>query len=281
MYLLTSFIAAVLLLCLNTGCTKKETGKQHMVVVSIEPYRYFTSQIGGDKVNVTTLVPKGSSPETYEPTAKQMLEVAQSELYLQIGSTTFERTWTERFLQNSDRLKTIDTSKGLAIISNGHGDNDPHIWMSFRNAQVIAKNICEALCDMSPSDSSFFQNRLEVFLQKIKKQDLQAQQKTAHLTHRSFLIYHPALTYFARDYHLHQLSIEQDGKEPSARQLAQLISTAKANEVKVMLVQQEFANRNNQVIEQALHIKPVTINPLSYDWDKELLRTAQSISQGK
>ena len=95
----------------------------------------------------------------------------------------------------------------------------------------------------------------------------------------TFLIYHPALSYFARDYDLKQISIEKDGKEPSPNQLKELIETCRKEKAHVIFVQQEFDKRNAQLIADELGVSVVSINPLSYDWNEEMLHVAKALKR--
>lgn len=95
----------------------------------------------------------------------------------------------------------------------------------------------------------------------------------------TFLIYHPALTYFARDYGLTQISIEDDGKEPSPTHLQTLIRNCRRDKVKVIFVQQEFDTRNAQVIAREVGARIVPINPLSYDWEQEMTHIIQALTE--
>ena len=95
---------------------------------------------------------------------------------------------------------------------------------------------------------------------------------------KSFLIYHPALSYFARDYGLTQISIEEGGKEPSPAQLKALIARCKEMGVEVVFVQKEFDTRNAEVIANELRIPIVAINPLSYQWEREMRTIARMLS---
>ena len=92
------------------------------------------------------------------------------------------------------------------------------------------------------------------------------------------MIYHPALSYFARDYGLHQISIEEGGKEPSPAHLKELIDLCKAEDVRVIFVQPEFDKRNAETIAQQTGTKVVPINPLSYDWEKDMLNVAKALA---
>lgn len=96
---------------------------------------------------------------------------------------------------------------------------------------------------------------------------------------KKFLIYHPALSYFARDYGLTQISIEEGGKEPSPAQLKALINRCREQHVQVVFVQKEFDTRNAEMIAQELDVPIVTINPLSYRWEEEMLHVARALSE--
>ena len=92
------------------------------------------------------------------------------------------------------------------------------------------------------------------------------------------MIYHPALSYFARDYGLHQISIEEGGKEPSPAHLKRLIDFARKEGVRVIFVQPEFDRRNAEIIARETGTQIVPINPLSYDWEVEMLKIAENLT---
>jgi zinc transport system substrate-binding protein len=264
------------LLC---ACHSKPTASQLQVVVSIEPYHYFVDEISGGKAKVITLVPKGSSPETYEPTAQQMIEVARSQVYFKVGAIGFEHTWMPRFMQANEQLQVVDCSKGIHPVKSVNGIEDPHVWMSARNARVIATHIYRTLCKLSPKDKPYFTRRYQLFVQKAERLDSSITRSLANKPRQAFVIYHPALTYFAHEYHLTQLPIEEEGREPSARQLTDLIETARQLHAHVLFVQREFANRNTQTIADALRLEPQYINPLDYNWLEQMNLITQILSR--
>jgi len=95
---------------------------------------------------------------------------------------------------------------------------------------------------------------------------------------RSFIIYHPALSYLARDYGLKQYSIEFEGKNPSPSQMKALIDRARKEGINVVFVQQGFDTKNATVIANEIGGKVYVINPLAYEWDKELIRIAHILA---
>lgn len=253
-----------------------------VITVTIEPLRYFAEQLVGDRAEVTTLVPKGSSPETYEPTAQQMVALGNSMMFIKVGDLGFERTWVAKLGDLADGIEIVDTSEGIATVeSTSRGVTDQHTWMSCANALVIVKNIYNSLRKADPENASFYEGRYNALVAKIEKLNAELTESLKPAEGSSFIIYHPALTYFAKEYGLHQLAVEEDGREPSAASLAKVIDEAKAEGVRLMLVQQEFDRRNAEIVAKALNIGMTTINPLSYEWEKEMRDIGRIIaSQG-
>ena len=256
------------------SCSSAKNDNANKITVSIEPLRYLTEQIVGDRFEVVTMVPKGSSPETYEPTARQMADLSESILYIKVGELGFERTWMPRLTSNAPHITVVNSSEGIT----SHIGDDPHSWMSARNAIIMAHNIYEAVKRIDVKDSVFFRQRLDSLCNVIHATDKYIRQTTAQAHCKSFIIYHPALTYFASDYGLEQLALEEHGREPSAAELEQIISTARAKGVKTMFIQREFANRNVDIITNTIGARKVEINPLGYDWSKEMRRIAAEMT---
>ena len=277
-YILTLFI------CCACGHTPQQSEKP-VITVTLEPLRYFTVAIAGDCFEVVSMVPKGSSPESYDPTPQQLVNLSKSQAYLRIGYIGFEQAWMKKLEANYPTMKVYDTSKGVELIreeGHHHGDHyheggvEPHIWNSTRNASVIADNIYAALCEMDTDHQPEYKQRLDSLKQVIARTDADVRTLLANAD-STFLIYHPALSYFARDYGLHQISIEEGGKEPSPATLKTLIETCRREGAQVIFVQQEFDQRNAQLIADELGIEIVPINPLSHDWAEEMIRVASTL----
>ena len=265
----------------KTSGTEKPAGTV-TVTVTISPYKYFVDQIAKGKVDVNVMVPNGNNPETYEPYAQQMMELSKSALYLKVGSIGFEQTWMKKLQDNAPDMKVIDTSVGIKPAKTPGGNIDPHVWMSCSNARIIASNILKALCELEPKNKAFFEKNYQSLLSIIDKRDSTIKEsftKDPDLV-RKFVIYHPILTYFARDYQLEQLAIEEEGREPSASQLKSLIERARKEKIKFCLIQAEFANRNTTTFINESHTKPMNINPLQGDWNRAMQEAASAV-QGK
>ncbi len=279
--------ATIVCLLLLAGCkqpsnNKTAEGDKPMVTVTIPPYQFFVNQIAGDKVDVNVMVSNGNNPETYEPYAQQMMELSKSALYFKVGSIGFEQTWMKKLQQNAPDMKVIDTSVGITPAKTPGGNIDPHVWMSCKNARIISRNILQSLCELQPQHKNEFEKNYQALLHIIDQRDSAITQEATsnpEFEHK-FVIYHPILTYFARDYKLQQLAIEEEGREPSAAQIKSLIERAKRENIKYCLIQAEFANRNTKTFIKESHTQPFEINPLQGNWVEAMKEVTRAL-QGK
>ncbi len=275
-----SFLS-VFVLC---ACISKK-GKEQIITVTIEPQRYFAEQIVDSFFRINTLVPPGTSPETYDPTPVQMVDLSKSEMYLKIGYIGFEQAWMDKIATNNPQMEIIDTSRGIDLIESEeeHGDHhhgtiDPHTWASPKQALIIIRNIYEAVVKLDPGHEAAFTHNYLSLKKEVEETDSLVTQLVSGADPKAFIIYHPALTYFARDYGLTQYCIELEGKEPSPDILQQLVNTAREQNIKVIFVQQEFDRKNAEIIAKETGCKLVGINPLSYHWKEEMVNIAKAIS---
>lgn len=173
-------------LIFNTSCSspKPDTGKPAVITVTIEPLRYFTEAIAGDKFDIVSMVPDGSSPETYDPTPQQLVALAQSKAYFQIGHIGFEQTWMQRLQANAPHLLFYDMSENVPLMEgtchethqHNHDHNvDPHIWNSTKNAEIIVKNIYHALCQLDSIHQAYYAHRLDSVTTLIRETEKQVQ----------------------------------------------------------------------------------------------------------
>ncbi|MGP1476928.1 MAG: metal ABC transporter solute-binding protein, Zn/Mn family [Phocaeicola sp.] len=272
-------------ICLIIGfsaCGNNPTNKERIITVTIEPLRYFTEAIAGGQYKIVNMVPEGTSPETYDPTPQQLIDLSKSAAYFKIGYIGFEQHWMDRLKENNPQLNIFDTSEGVRIMKSNDEHSiagvEPHIWNSTQNATVIAQNICKALCKLDAKHTDDYTHRLDSLQHIIHKTD-SIIKTDLQQADTAFIIFHPALSYFARDYGLKQICMEENGKEPSPASLQQIIKEGKANRVHTIFIQKEFDSRNTQLIADEMGLKVITINPLSYHWQEEMIRVADALKQ--
>ncbi|MDR1982157.1 MAG: zinc ABC transporter substrate-binding protein [Tannerellaceae bacterium] len=281
------------LLLLLAGCGKKPADRR-VISVTIEPQRYFAEKIAGDRFTVYTVVPSGQSPETYDPTPQQMLRIGKSLAYLQIGYIGFEQAWMHTIRENNPDMEVFDLSKGVALVSyeeetahrcddeshhhHHHTGVDPHIWSSINGAKVIARNTLDAFLSLDSDHADDYRQNYALLMKELEETEAAVDALLRPRAGRAFVIYHPALTYLAGEYNLLQLCIEMEGKEPSPSHLKELVELSREHRAGVVFVQQEFDRKNAALIAKETGCRLVTINPLAYNWNEEMIRIAKALS---
>jgi zinc transport system substrate-binding protein len=267
-----------LVLLLPTGCRRTAQDPRPVVVVTIEPYRYFVEQIAGDRVRTVTLVPPGATPETYEPTPRQLTEAGRARALLLVGRLPMEQLLVGRLSEGPTKPIVANVSKGITVVNSINGIPDPHVWMSARNARTITTNICEVLCQIDPAHAKEYRQHSQQFAKRSAAVDARIGRLLFRQRGKAFVVYHPALTYFARDYGLVQLPIEEEGREPSPGQLSNLLTTARRLHVTTVLAQKGTNDRSTSSVAGSLGLKPIPINPLDYNWEKQMMHIAETIA---
>ena len=242
-------------------------------IVSVVPQKVFVEKIGGNKVSVTLMVKPGSSPHSYEPKPSQMKDIAKADIYFSIG-VEFEKVWLTRFTNQNHNMKVIDL--GYGVIKK---NKDPHIWTSPKNVKIIANNIYNSLVKNDLKNKTYYKNNYDKFLKELDELDLAIKTILKDTPKDSkFMVFHPAWGYFARDYHLIQLPIEVDGKNPKPRDIVKLIIKAKQAKVKAILTAPEFSIKVATQIAKELNIKVVPISPLAKKWNDNMIFLAHVVS---
>ncbi len=274
--LLTGFIL--------TACNaNKEATNKPVVSVSIAPQKYFIDRLLNDSIEVNVMIPQGADHSTYAPSAAQIKKLSTSTAYIKMGHLGFEEGWSERLMAANQTMKWYDLSAGIKMIQGEHhhhhghdhvcsGGIDPHIWTSPKQVKSIIKNLKGYLAEQFPQYKDLIALNYEQFMSELDELDERLIRLQSEKGNLAFMIFHPAYTYLARDYHFEQLTIEFEGKTPSPSQLKSTIELAKEKHIKTIYIQQEFDQTNAKVIADELGAVTVQVNPLSYNWNKEMDR---------
>jgi len=253
------------------------------VVVTILPQQEFVTAVGGDRVYVTVMVPPGASPHTYEVTPAQMALLSKARLYAKVGTPVeFELTWLEKLIAQNRDMLVVDCSKGIGLVesSDEHEPGmDPHIWTSLKNAVVMVSNICQGLVQVDPSGRSYYEQNRDAYIARLNALDGEIEASLKDIKNHAFIVYHPSWGYFARDYGLQQLAIEEGGKEPQAAYMVRLIQEAKNKNIKVIFVSPEFSTRNAETIAAEIGGRVVAIDPLAGDYLDNMRKVAGAFKE--
>ncbi len=253
------------------------------IYVSIEPTRWVVESIADSTVTVKVLVPGATSPETFEPTARQIAELSNSSLYLTIGHFGFEGELAERMAEGG--CPVADLSKGIEMLEgvcnhhhhgvehhHSHGV-DPHIWLSPKTMAIITNNAAEQL-DKLGVLNKHKRDSLLVLIAEVDStiNSLRSSSKTS-----AFAIVHPSLGYFAKDYNLRQIALEVDGKEPSIKSIRHSLDSIKHHRVHTILHSSHDSDNAARVLSDETKLPLTSFEPLSYNWPETINEVAEAI----
>lgn len=279
------FISLVGLLLSACSSTADKSGKD-TITVSIEPQRKLLESIAGDRFEVVTMLSRGSDPETFDPSLSARRVADNSVAYFALGAFPFEESLKVSLPAD---VKFIDVSAGIEPLYGTHGachnhahkhhaeEADPHIWTSVVNMRIMARNMTENLCMVDSANESFYRSRFAALSAHLDSLD--SALASVVPTGSSFAIWHPSLSYFARDYGLKQIAVGHESKEMPAKRLKAVIDSARTNNVKVLFFQKEYDSRQVSSLNDEMGSRVVEIDPLAYDWENELIRIADELSR--
>ena len=281
--------------------TASEQEKGLLIYVSILPQQYFVEQIAGPTAEIRVMVPPGRSPATYEPSPKQVARLGQADLLFTIG-VPFENAFVPLIRDEMEHLRIIDTSQGIEkrsihadeIVETGaeadsdHNDGhdheseqpDPHIWLAPPLVIEQAAHIRDGLIQAEPEKEQLYRENYRRFTQELEELHAELNEILEPVKGSTILVYHPSFGYFAESYGLSQLAIEMGGKEPGARQLQEVIQTAKANNAKVIFVQPEFSKASARKVADAIDGAVVEVAPLKPQYMQNMRSIASAIRSG-
>jgi zinc transport system substrate-binding protein len=255
---------------------KTEAVEKVGVVVTILPQAEFVESVGGEKVTVTVMVPPGQEPHTYAPTINQLADLKQAAIYAKVGSgVEFELTHMDSIEEVNKNMLIVDCSEGIELI-----ENDPHIWLSPKNAKIMVENICDGLIQVDPQNSEYYIQNKNDYLTKLDELDADINSSLAGIANRWFIVFHPAWGYFAKDYNLTQLAIEIEGKTPSPKDVANVVQEAKEYNIKVVFASPQFDVKSAQTIAEAIGGRVAFINPLARDYTNNMHLVLGELVQG-
>jgi zinc transport system substrate-binding protein len=293
-------------LALAVGCRPPEpagAGAAIRVAVSIVPQAWLVRQIGGEHVRVATLVGPAESPETYQPTDAQVSQVLASQIFFRIGMP-FEEGPVFQAIQG--RVKMVDLRRGIELrlsehdvpgatrdsppgdhapargpagpLGGGHAGPDPHIWSSPRLLRVQAQTVAQSLKELDPPHARQYDRNLRALEERLRQTDQEIRRILGPVEGRAFFVFHPAWGYFADDYRLTQVAIENEGKDPSDRELTELQRLARERKIQVVFVEPQSSSRAARAVARAIGGRVEFLDPLAPDVTENLVRAAAAIA---
>jgi zinc transport system substrate-binding protein len=266
------YFGVLLLICVTfvCACQKKEAQapgeKKLTVVTTLFPLYDFARAIGGDKADVTLLLPPGIEPHTFEPKPADVMKVNKADIF--VFTNEYMEPWAKSFLNGlpTRDIKVIDTSKGVKLVKAGpeekdegehgedhhhHGGMDPHIWLDFANAQIMVDNILAGMVAKDPANRDYYTARAVAYNSELKKLDDEYKAGLASCGKRVFLHGgHFAFGYLAKRYGLQYQSasaVNADA-EPTPSRMAELVKLLRANGLKYVYSEELLSPRSAETL---------------------------------
>ncbi len=280
-----TILPVILLLSACSNVPAKSQANTPVVMVSVMPQAYFVQKIAGGLVEVQAMVSTGDDPHTYEPTTEQMRNLTNAQLYFSIG-VEFEAAWLPRFTAANPNLKIVDSAEGVvrfpaapSTTGDEAGEPDPHIWLSPSRVKQISANIAAALAELDPDNAPVYEQNLAAWLQEIDQVDADIRLALSGISRNVFLSVHPSWGYFADEYGLQMLAVEQEGQEPGPEDLAKIIEQARAHQVNYVFTQKGVNQKLAQSIaEQLGGAQIVELDPLAHNWSENMRYVAAQLA---
>ena len=253
----------------ENGKTEAAAENKETIVASTAPLKWLVEKIAGEDYNVIAIVPPNANHELFEPKPDDLKKLETSKLFFTYNLLGFEKKIAES-LNNSDKVVNVLSSADPALLLKGHhhhhedekeghdhhedkdkhddhdkhdehdehGEIDPHVWFSLKLMPSAAY----------PDKKDVFEKNYNAFLEELAKVKEELDKKMASKTKKAYMIYHPALNYFIKDYNVEEVSVEYEGKEPTAQQIKEIIDEAKEHNITTILVQPQFPKQSIEII---------------------------------
>ena len=269
-----------------------------LVFVTIPPQRWLVRTLAGEAAEVELLVAAGQNPHTFEPAGRQLARLSRAQGWLTIG-LPFERTLLAKARATRPDLAEFPVHAGVPRLgapphpphdhdhapaaAAGEADGcaaegaDPHFWLAPRPMAQLATNTCRALQQLLPDERERLDAALADLTGSLARLERELTATLAPAAGQTFWVYHPSWAYFAEAFGLRQQAVEQEGREPSGRQLARLVASARAARARVLFADPQFNPGPVRTLARQLGARVVTLDPLAEAWPENLRRVAAAI----
>lgn len=280
------FLSLLAMTLLLTACTNNESNQEKSneidIYTTVYPLQYFAKQIGGDYVNVSSIYPPGANEHTFEPTQKDMIALADADVFFYIG------LGLESFVENAKKslanervifvpvAEKIDEQKLQTSVGHSHeehehehdhhhGDVDPHVWLSPTISKDIALTIKNELVNLLPEQENTFNTNYERLIKRLEELDQQYKDLASQASSKTFFVSHAAFGYIAGNYGLTQIPVAglNSQSEPSQKELAEIVALAKKHQIKYILFEQNVSSKLASVIQEEIGAESLILHNLS------------------
>jgi len=283
------FIISLLSIMLLSACGAKSTTTEETetkteelsIYTTVYPLQYFTERIGGDYVDVNSIYPAGADEHTFDPTQKDMMALADSDLFFYIG------LGLEGFVENAEKtlknehVKMIATAEAIPDLlsdegheeeevdehgheGHDHSGADPHVWISPLLSIELATSIKDALIASQPEMKDEFEKNYDQLNAELVDLDSKFKEMASNVPSKTFFVSHASFGYLADSYGLEQVAIAglNSQSEPSQKQLAQIVKEAKDHNIHYVLFEQNVSSKLTEVVRKEIGAESLMLHNL-------------------
>ena len=258
------------------------------VYTTVYPLQYFTEEIGGEAVQVETIYPPGSDEHTFDPSQKDMMALADADLFFYVGlglegfvekAKDSLKSEEVTMVSTGDQLLTTevfahaeDHSEEDTTHNHSHGDVDPHVWIDPIYAKEMANSIKEALIAQLPEKEEEFTKNYGALAEKLDSLNDQFSQVIGKAKNKEIIVSHAAYGYWEARYELEQISVSglSTSSEPSQKDLENIIDTAKKLNLNYIFFEQNVSSKITEIVQNEIGAEPLVLHNLSTRTDEDI-----------
>lgn len=281
-----------------------ENKNELTIYTTVYPLQFFAEEIGKELVNVESIYPPGADEHSFEPSQKDMMKLADSDLFIYVGLGLEGFVNKAEQTLKDENVTLLAAGEHIQFDNQGevheeaheddhaeetghdheeeadheeedghnHGDIDPHVWIDPVYASKLAESIKDELVNQLPENKEQLEENYQVLVKQLD--DLHNQFETAidQAKHKEFIVSHAAYGYWEDRYGIEQISIAglSSTAEPSQKELQTIISTAKKHDLKYIFFEQNISSKLAEMVQNEINATPLVLHNLSVLTDDDI-----------
>lgn len=298
---LQMLVFVLLTALLLVACSDKENNAQPKnenaidVYTTVYPLQYFAERVGGEYANVQSIYPPGANEHTFEPTQKDMIDLADADLFFYVGLGLEGFIEKSKSTLKNQNVKLVPTASNISEedlhISTGHthaeaienaenehdhehesheeghseDEHDAHVWLSPVLSQQLATVIKDELVSAMPEQKELFTANYDALIADLQQLHTEFEEMADATSQKTFFVSHAAFGYYAGHYHLNQVPVAglNSQSEPSQKELTGIVDLAKKENIQYIFFEQNINSKLAKIIQTEVGAKTLTLHNLS------------------
>lgn len=274
--------------CANGEKEKNKDKEKLIVFTTVYPLQYFSERIGGNYIEAKTIYPPGADEHTFEPTQKDMMKLADADLFIFIGLGLEGFVEKAQGILKNEDVQLIAAGENVNLDTqvaqshdeeehhdddgHHHGDFDPHVWIDPIYAKDLAEAIKNALIEKMPEHKDEFSANYDELIKELDQLNESFKNVADQAKHREIIVSHAAFGYWEKRYGLEQISVSglNTSNEPTQKQLEKIIKEAKEHNLKYVFFEQNVSSKLTEIIQKELGAEPLYLHNLSVLTDQDI-----------